>query len=213
MKVEDIREDDLVMVQTESGSEPRRVIWIGHRKLDLARHPDPSKIAPVRIRQGAFADNVPHRDLVISPDHAIFTGDGLVPAGLLVNGMTIVRELPKTVEYFHIECESHSVILAEGLPVETYLDSGNRRAEFDNAKVMVLHPNFSTAMRWETLACHPLLMAPGAILPIQRRLSDRARQLGHLPGATAAPEARNAGTRRHFRPAEQSVAARNALAV
>ncbi len=29
-------------------------------------------MAPIRVERDAFADNVPHRDLLLSPDHAVF---------------------------------------------------------------------------------------------------------------------------------------------
>jgi hypothetical protein len=180
VKVEDLREGDLIMTRAGDGIEPRPVIWIGRRELDLTRHPYPWMASPVRIRRGAIADNVPHRDLVVSPDHAIFLDGGLVPARLLVNGATIVRELVETVEYFHVECESHSIILAEGLMVETYLDTGNRMM-FDNAgAALLLHPRFevnSAVKSWDD-ACAPLLINADVVEPIWRRLKERSAALG-----------------------------------
>ena len=41
------------------------------------------------------------------------------------------RDLPATFTYFHIELDSHDLILAEGIPAETFLDDADRRA-FDN---------------------------------------------------------------------------------
>ena len=49
-------------------------------------------MAPIRIERDAFADNVPHRDLLVSPDHAIFVDGKLICARQLVNGTTIRRE-------------------------------------------------------------------------------------------------------------------------
>ena len=48
------------------------VIWIGHRHIDCRRHPQPAKVRPVRISAHAFAPGMPARDLVLSPDHAVF---------------------------------------------------------------------------------------------------------------------------------------------
>ena len=47
---------------------------------------------PVCIAAGAFGENVPARDLFVSPDHAISIDGGLVPVRLLVNGASIIRE-------------------------------------------------------------------------------------------------------------------------
>ena len=83
---------------------------------------------PVVIRAGALGDNVPVRDLHVSPEHAIFFDGVLVPAANLVNGRTIVRELAvDVVEYFHIEVEGQAIVLADGAPAETYVNHNNRK--------------------------------------------------------------------------------------
>ena len=80
----------------------RPVKWVGHRRIDLTAHPRPEFAAPIRIRRDAFADGMPHRDLVVSPDHAIFVDGKLICARQLVNGTTICQELDwKAVDYYH----------------------------------------------------------------------------------------------------------------
>jgi hypothetical protein len=69
---------------------------------------------------------MPHTDLFLSPDHAVHVGSVLVPVRYLINGATIVQVPTDRVDYFHIELPRHEVLLAEGLPVESYLDTGNR---------------------------------------------------------------------------------------
>ncbi len=108
--------------------------WIGHRHLDCRRHPKPVDVWPVRVRAGAFAAGRPHRDLMLSPDHAVFVDGVLIPVRYLINGRTIVQEPVDAVTYYHVELSSHSVMLAEGLPCESYLDTGNRGA-FSNAEM------------------------------------------------------------------------------
>ena len=73
------------------------VKWIGRRRIDLTAHPRPETVAPIRIRRGAFADNMPHTDLLVSPDHAIFVDGKLICARQLINGTTIRQEKGWTV--------------------------------------------------------------------------------------------------------------------
>lgn len=127
--VEDLREGDLVTTFSGRGPIHKPITWIGQMRESLDGHPDIEKVAPVRIRAGAVAENVPHRDLLVSPDHAICLDGVLVPAKELVNGVTITQELDfGDVHYFHIELEQHDILLAEGLTAESYLDTGNRDA-------------------------------------------------------------------------------------
>ena len=102
--------------------------WIGRRSFSTRFMTPSSRTAPVLIRAGAIADCVPHRDLRVSPEHALFIEGALVPAIHLVNGRTIVREVEgKVIEYFHIEFDDPDIILADGAPAETYLNHNNRR--------------------------------------------------------------------------------------
>jgi hypothetical protein len=127
--VEDLREGDLVTTFSGRGPVHKPITWIGQMRESLDGHPDPEMAAPVRIRAGAVAENVPHRDLLVSPDHAICLDGVLIPAKELVNGATIVQELDfGEVHYFHVELEQHDILLAEGLTAESYLDTGNRDA-------------------------------------------------------------------------------------
>jgi Ca2+-binding RTX toxin-like protein len=132
--VERLRAGDTV-VTVAGGSPLAPVLWVGRRRIVLAGHPQAAELAPIRIRAGALGEHVPHRDLLVSPDHCLFLDGGLVPARLLVNGTSIVVEhgLPE-VTYFHVEVEGHAVLLAEGAPAESWLDAGNR-AWFANAPV------------------------------------------------------------------------------
>jgi hypothetical protein len=98
--VEDLREGDVVV--TASGRR-RPICWIGHRRIDPARHPCPRTVQPIRIQRGAFAANLPHRELLLSPDHAVFVEGVLVPVRYLVNGTTIRhRTLRRRITYFHV---------------------------------------------------------------------------------------------------------------
>ena len=160
VQVEELSEGDAVL--TIDGSY-RAVKWIGHRSIDCCRHPAPHQVWPVRIRRGAFAPGVPARDLDVSPDHAVLVDDVLVPAKYLVNGETIIQVPVDTVRYFHVALDRHDVLLAEGLAVESYLDTG----------VSALHAD-QAARVWEAEGCAPLVAAGPRLAVIRRDLAARA---------------------------------------
>jgi hypothetical protein len=124
--VEHLRVGDHVW--TLKGHQPARIVWLGHRHIDCRHYHRPADVSPVRIRSGTFAAGLPVRDLYLSPDHAVFVDGVLVPVRHLINGNTVVQEPVDEVTYYHVELATHDVILAEGLPCESYLDTGNRAA-------------------------------------------------------------------------------------
>jgi hypothetical protein len=72
------------------------------------------------------------------------------------------------VTYFHVELARHDVLLAEGLPAESYLDmkDGSNYAHAESA--VRLHADYSARM-WEAFACAPLIVT-GPELMAARRL-------------------------------------------
>jgi hypothetical protein len=179
VRVEELRENDLVATHLGRFAP---VVWIGRRRIDCSRHPRPELVRPIRVVAGAFGEGRPQRDLWLSPDHAVFVDERLIPVRLLANGMTILPDQEvRSVEYFHVELDAHSILLAEGLPSESYLDTGNRDM-FDNAGGMtVLHPDFAVdaeAKCWAENACAPLTVDPALVEPVWRWLAERADAAG-----------------------------------
>ena len=110
----------------DRGTQP--IKWIGRRAFSTRFVTETSPIVPVLVRANALGDGVPYRDLFISPEHALFFDGVLIPAGSLVNGHSIIRELSgDVVEYFHIEVEGQAIVLANGAPAETYVNHNNRK--------------------------------------------------------------------------------------
>ena len=172
--VEDLRTGDVVVTLGLSGSWLRPVQWIGRRRVDTRRHPRPQAVHPVRVRAGALAAGVPCRDLVVSPDHALFLDGVLVPAASLLDGIAIRQEAPVAgrIEYFHVELDNHDVIFANGALAESWLDCGNRM-QFDNAGLVVaLHPDFAADAPAAT-ACAPRIVDGPQLERIRRALPAR----------------------------------------
>jgi hypothetical protein len=183
--VEDLREGDVVITLVNGQQIPRPIKWIGYRHLEISAHPRPELVAPVRVRQSAFAEGLPHRDLLLSPDHALFVNDKLIPAKLLVNGMTIVQErATRSITYYHVELKQHGILLAEGLPVESYLDTGNRGGFENSGSPLVLHPDLTDETGYPTReagSCMPFVWDEASVRPVWQRLADRAAAIGVAP--------------------------------
>ena len=78
--------------------------------------------------------------------NAIATGGGLIPARLLVNGGSIRQDFGiAAIGYHHVELDAHDVLIAEGLPCESFLDTGNRGAFEGGGAALELHPDFARA--------------------------------------------------------------------
>ncbi len=127
--VESLSIGDLV---TTADGTTRPVRWIGRQTI-VAVFADPLHAYPIRVAQGALGEGLPVRDLFVSPDHALLVDGLLVQASALVNGTTIVRAPAPAARftYFHVELADHALILAEGVPAETFVDHVTRR-RFDN---------------------------------------------------------------------------------
>jgi Hint domain len=160
-------------VCTLSGGQ-QRIQWIGYRRIDCTHHPAPQTTWPVRITAGAFGNGLPKRDLWLSPDHAVFLDGVLIPVKYLINDVTIGQVPMDEVTYWHVELAQHSVMLAEDMPAESYLDTGDR-INFGNGDAPVrLHPDFSTR-RWEAHGCAPLAVTGPVLAAVRRQLDEHAR--------------------------------------
>ncbi|MDR3538668.1 MAG: Hint domain-containing protein [Acetobacteraceae bacterium] len=171
-------------VVTASG-ETAPVVWIGHRSVDLTRHPEPDLAQPVRIKAGAFGNSLPRRDLVVSPAHAIFDEGVLIPARFLVNGRNVVQEDVARVEYFHVELQRHDVVLAEGLPAESYLENNDRNRFENSGGAVALHPDFAS-WNWDGRACADLVVTGPAFEAVQAKLARTAERPARAPRRRAA---------------------------
>ena len=104
----------------------RAIRWIGWRSIEVSQHPRPADVSPVLVQAHAFATGSPHRDLRLSPDHAVHWRGELIPVRYLCNGATVRQQAVAAVTYYHVELDAHDVVLADGLAAESYLDTGNR---------------------------------------------------------------------------------------
>ena len=165
--------EDLVIgdrLVTASGA-VRSIKWLGKRSFGGRFTAGNREVLPVVIQAGALGDGLPRRNLSVSPLHAMYLDGLLIPAKSLVNGETIVQaRAAALVEYFHIELETHDVILAEGAPSETFVNDDSRGMFHNAREYAALYPNASED---PAVYCAPRVEDGALLEPIWQRLAGR----------------------------------------
>lgn len=157
----------------------RSVIWIGKaRAIVRPELSDDEAGWPVRIIKDAIAEGIPYKDMLITAEHSLFFQDKFVPARMLVNGCSIFYDRSiQSYDYFHIETENHSVIWADGMMTESYLDTGNRKTFAQEGSVVRLFPKGSEKT-WHEDAAATLCVERDFVEPLFTTLADRAAAKG-----------------------------------
>ncbi len=173
------------------------VRWVGRQTVSRV-FGDPMRVLPIRIKAGAVGDNLAERDLLLSPDHALLIDGVLIQAGALVNGTSIVREqdVPVTYTYYHLELDDHGLVLAEGVPAETFFDNIDRLA-FDNwDEYEALYPEGKQIVEMDYPRAKAFRQVPRAI---RARIAARAVALHRprLDGTRSRVPCRSKTTRRY----------------
>jgi hypothetical protein len=168
--VELLREGDLVQTVIDGRCAP--IIWIGHRTVDCTRSRKPESVWPVRVSAGAFGPASPMRDVFLSPDHAVYVNGVLIPVKYLINGTSVTQTKVDRITYYHVELDTHHVLVADGLPAESYLDTGNR-SSFANGGLVRLDANLAGDI-WEASGCARLIVTGPEITAARVLLAARA---------------------------------------
>jgi O-antigen biosynthesis protein len=158
-------------------AEAKSIKWIGRRAYAKPFSTENRDVIPIRFRTGSLGENIPVRDLYVSPHHAMFVDGVLVPAEALVNGVSVLRAKEiDPIRYFHVELAAHDVIFAEGAPAETFVDCDSRLMFHNAHEFPELYPGDSTAA-WEF--CAPHVEEGSTPRRIWRAVAERA---GLFPG-------------------------------
>ncbi|MBE7181928.1 MAG: Hint domain-containing protein, partial [Terriglobus roseus] len=170
--VEDIAAGDEILVITDDCAVSRPVIWVGRQSVSLDPRRADVDAYPVRIRAGAFREQVPHRDLLVISEHRVFVDNILIPARMLVNGssITVARDT-LTFDYFHVVLAQHGILMAEGLEAESCSSTVSHHTSADG--------NMPQAApgEWFTSAKVPMTMDRNHVEPVWHRLAARAEML------------------------------------
>jgi hypothetical protein len=133
MSIENIKTDDNVItggkiidneyyLKDDFKLEP--VTWISKFKVNRIA----KESAPICISKHSLAKGFPLSDLYVSPCHGILWKGAIVRAKDLINGETIFQDFSNdSIVYYHLELESHSALIANGILSESYLELNNRQ--------------------------------------------------------------------------------------
>ena len=167
----------------------RPVVWVGKAHVKVQHGlPDDEAGWPVRILKDAIADGVPYKDMLITSEHCLFFKDRFVPVRMLVNGVSIFYDKSiSSYDYYHVETEQHSVITADGMLTESYLDTGNRSSFRQEGKIATLR---GAVKNWEDDAGAPLNVDRSFVEPLFRAIEWREDKVSKEQ-APAAPELTN----------------------
>ncbi|MEP9374797.1 Hint domain-containing protein [Mesorhizobium sp. KR1-2] len=119
VRVEDLKVGD--PIETVDGK-TLPALWIGRQSYRRSGSSWPEEVVPIHVGRGALAEQTPHSDLYLSPNHALFIDGVLIPVKHLVNGTSVAPVNPdhlEVIEYFHLVLATHQIVLAEGAPAET----------------------------------------------------------------------------------------------
>lgn len=145
------------------------------RTADLLTAEERRVHLPVLVRRDAFAENSPSCDLYISPGHGLPVRTFGIAVRHLINGTT-VRQVDdvQTIEFFHIELDSHDVVDAENVVAETCLEADNRHAHDNADEYERLCPGDAPRMQQP---CVDIDVPTDFLDTVRERLNERAALL------------------------------------
>lgn len=128
--VAQLKAGDLILTQ-DCGPVPIR--WIGSELISPERLRRSDKLRPIHIKAGALGGDVPAQPITLSRQHRVLLRSAVVQRMcgedevfvaakdlLDVEGVSVVKDC-KAVTYYHIACDRHEVVIANGMPTETLL--------------------------------------------------------------------------------------------
>lgn len=132
--------------------------WIGSREINKALFLTHRHLAPVRIRKGALGNDLPERDMMVSPNHRMLVANDktalhfadsevLVAAKHLTGlaGVEVVHDVETS--YLHLMFDRHEVILSDGAWSESFQPDAQTLVGIGNAQrleVLELFPELAT---------------------------------------------------------------------
>jgi hypothetical protein len=121
------------------------IVWVGRRQISRAEMAANPHLVAVRIEQGALGQDMPTRDMYVSPQQRLLAQgprtkllfgetEVLVPALHLVGYPGITRADVAGTTYIHIMCAKHEVIWSDGIWTDSFQPDDLTLAGLDAAQ-------------------------------------------------------------------------------
>ncbi len=145
------------LVTRDSGIQEIR--WTGQKKVDWRIMTANPHLKPVLVRQGSLGNDLPERDLMISPNHRVLVANErtalqfeepevLVAAKHLIGGMAVRSIDSIGTTYIHFLFDRHEVVLSDGIWTESFQPTDTSLKGFGNsqrAEIYEIFPDLATA--------------------------------------------------------------------
>ncbi len=156
VEVQDLKVGDRVFTRDHGTQE---IKWVGQRTLAGDELAVSSYLQPILITAGALGNDLPSRDMLVSPNHRMLINDPsvhlllgeseiLVAAKHLVGNPGISRAKVDQVTYCHFMFESHEIVWSDGVWSESFQPGAQALAGLDHAQrteVFTLFPELESA--------------------------------------------------------------------
>ena len=137
----------------------QEIRWAGKKKIDWRIMTAYPHLKPVLVRQGSLGDDLPERDLMISPNHRILVAsertalqfdepEVLVAAKHLIGGMAVRSIDSIGTTYIHFLFDRHEVVLSDGIWTESFQPTDTSLKGFGNsqrAEIFEIFPDLQSA--------------------------------------------------------------------
>uniref|UniRef100_UPI002631D2E5 Ig-like domain-containing protein n=1 Tax=uncultured Sulfitobacter sp. TaxID=191468 RepID=UPI002631D2E5 len=154
-KVEELAVGERIITRDNGMQEIR---WIGHRPMTGEELVANEHLRPILIRQGALGNDLPERDMMVSPQHRVLVANDktalyfeerevLVAAKHLTDMEGIDQVDVSQTTYIHIMFDQHEVILSDGIWTESFQPGDNSLAGVGDAardEILELFPELAT---------------------------------------------------------------------
>jgi len=177
--IEDIIEADQVVAYDQGESVLRRVIWVGRSRVAASER-------YIKVCRNALGDNKPFSDLHVTEEHCLFFEGCFVPVRMLVNGHSIVyQEAREEYDVYHLELDEHSVITANGVLSESFLDTGHKKFRGRRDRALQWGRDSAAPLCTERHLVESLFRkiaqrVPGLAVPYHDGSGDHAREIALL---------------------------------